>query len=196
MAVGLPDNIRSAGLAREHDGAPRWNAPQGSCVILAGSCSAATRQQIRNALDNGIESLKVDPRSLENPDEAAKDVMAWAKPRLGDRPILVYSSAEPKEVQEAQAELGTTVAGERVEHCLAATARLLVEAGARRIIVAGGETSGAVVEALGAIDLAIGPEIDPGVPWMLSERPVPVVLALKSGNFGSPDFFLKAWSHL
>jgi uncharacterized protein YgbK (DUF1537 family) len=106
---------------------------------------------------------------------------------------LVWSSAEPEAVRAAQAALGQAEAGALVEDFMADVARRLHEAGWRRFVVAGGETSGAVVAALGVRAVEIGPEIDPGVPWTRSTGADPVMLALKSGNFGADDFFLKAW---
>ena len=109
---------------------------------------------------------------------------------------LVFSSDDRAEVARAQAALGRMRAGELVEHLLADVAVRLRDAGFRRFVVAGGETSGAVVNALGPAALAIGPEIDPGVPWTVSLDGAPLALALKSGNFGADDFFLKAWELL
>jgi uncharacterized protein YgbK (DUF1537 family) len=123
--------------------------------------------------------------------------LAWARPLLGDRPILISATAPPEKVAEAQNRLGRERAGAVVEETLAAIARGLVEAGVRRLVVAGGETAGAVVQALGVTGLRIGRQIDPGVPWtasLPSGRGEPVLaLALKSGNFGAPDFFLRAF---
>jgi uncharacterized protein YgbK (DUF1537 family) len=114
-------------------------------------------------------------------------------------PVLVYATAAPKQVQAAQQRHGVEKAGALVEGALAAIARGLVKLGVGRLIVAGGETSGAVVKALEVKGLRIGPEIDPGVPWTVALQDgarSPLALALKSGNFGTPDFFLKAWSRL
>jgi uncharacterized protein YgbK (DUF1537 family) len=105
--------------------------------------------------------------------------------------VLVYATAEAGAVRQAQQALGTARAGELVEACLAEVATLAVADGARRVVVAGGETSGAVVRALGVRQLRIGPTIDPGVPWTMAEGR-PLLLALKSGNFGRPDFFTHA----
>jgi uncharacterized protein YgbK (DUF1537 family) len=196
VAIGLPDNLRRAGAARGRAPGEGWQAPAGARAILAGSCSAATRGQVQQALEAGLPSRRLDPRELADPEAAARELARWARPLLGGQPILVYSSADPADVRKAQDELGTEVAGERVEHCLAALVRHLVEDGVRQLIVAGGETSGAVVGALGAVDLDIGPEIDPGVPWMSTTHPVPIAMALKSGNFGTSDFFMKAWNRL
>jgi uncharacterized protein YgbK (DUF1537 family) len=106
--------------------------------------------------------------------------------------VLVYTSAAPDEVARAQERLGAQQAGEAAEALLADVARRAVDAGARRVVVAGGETSGAVIRALGIRALEVGDEIAPGVPWMLSIGEPSLSLALKSGNFGGPDFFLEA----
>lgn len=121
----------------------------------------------------------------------------WAREQ--EAPILVYATAEPEVVRAAQAEHGVAMAGDLVETALARIAKGLVDDGVGQLIVAGGETSGAVVNALGVTGLVIGPEIDAGVPWTATlergDRP-PLALALKSGNFGNDDFFLKAWDRL
>lgn len=109
---------------------------------------------------------------------------------------VIYSSAEPEALAQTQARLGRDKSGALVEATLAETARLLQAQGVTRFLIAGGETSGAVVAALGVRALDIGPEIDPGVPWTRSISGPDLALALKSGNFGAPDFFLKAWSLL
>ena len=118
--------------------------------------------------------------------------LAWARRHLADGPVLIYASAPPEDVQRVQAELGREHAGTLVETALAEIASGLVTAGVRRLVVAGGETSGAVVQRLGITALRIGPEIDPGVPWTESLGEPRLALALKSGNFGTPDFFSKA----
>jgi uncharacterized protein YgbK (DUF1537 family) len=120
----------------------------------------------------------------------------WAAPKLGAAPVLITATAEPDAVKRAQDQLGAERAGALVEDALARIAEGLVGAGARRLIVAGGETAGAVVGRLGVSGLRIGPEIDPGVPWTVTLDEPPLALALKSGNFGAPDFFLKAFEAL
>ncbi len=115
--------------------------------------------------------------------------------RAGGRPAI-YATAEPEAVKRAQDELGAARAGALVEEALARIAEGLVAAGVRRLIVAGGETAGAVVGRLGVTGLRIGPEIDPGVPWTMTLNNPPLALALKSGNFGAPDFFLKSFEAL
>jgi uncharacterized protein YgbK (DUF1537 family) len=126
----------------------------------------------------------------------AQTVLDWLSAQQASGPILIYSTATPDEVQEVQRKLGRMNAGEIVESTLAQIACALPERGFTRLIVAGGETSGAVVNALDIKALTIGPEIDPGVPWTRTLSGTDLALALKSGNFGAPDFFLKAWSML
>lgn len=194
IALGLPENFRRAGKLAPMEAAASFSAPAGSAIILAGSCSAATRRQIRSAIDAGTAAIKLDPLAIASGEITAESVMDWVSAQSSGIP-MVYSSAEPEEVRQSQQALGREKAGEIVEHLLANVAIGLRERGYRRFLVAGGETSGAVVHALGVEALLIGPEIDPGVPWTVSlEGDRSVALALKSGNFGSDDFFLKAWS--
>jgi uncharacterized protein YgbK (DUF1537 family) len=140
--------------------------------------------------------LELDPLELAASADAVGRALDWAVPRLAEGPVLVSASAPPERVRMAQETLGRERAGAVVEAALAAIARGLVERGVRRLVVAGGETSGAVVQALGVKALRIGPQIDPGVPWTLSLGTPPVALALKSGNFGGRDFFLRAFEVL
>jgi uncharacterized protein YgbK (DUF1537 family) len=137
-------------------------------------------------------TFRIDPLALARDEPVTVKVLDWARDKLGDGPVLVSATAEPEEVRRVQAELGADKAGALVEDAMAAIARGLVAAGVRRLIVAGGETSGAVVGALRVPGLRIGPEIDPGVPWTASLGDPELLLALKSGNFGTPDFFTKA----
>ncbi len=193
IAIGLPENFRRAGLLGENTGSRRFEAPAGRAVMLAGSCSAATRGQIEAAIAAGTPSFRIDPLAIADGSVSPRAVVDWVA-ASGDTVPLVYSSADPEAVRAAQARLGRERAGELVEHFLADVAAALRERGYSRFLVAGGETSGAVVGALGVSALLIGPEIDPGVPWTRSlgdDRPV--ALALKSGNFGGVDFFSKAW---
>ena len=104
----------------------------------------------------------------------------------------VYSTAGPAAVAGAQKAHGKAETASTIEHFFGDLARMLADRGPRRIVVGGGETSGAVVEALEVKSLAIGAEIDPGVPALVADRQGPLGLALKSGNFGGPDFFAKA----
>ncbi len=196
IALGLPENFRRAGLLKAADDARAFLAPAGRSMILAGSCSEATRGQIRNAIEAGVPALKLDPIAIAEGRFRVDEAVSWTLAQSAKAP-LIYSSAEPEEVRAAQAALGRERAGSLIEHFLAETALSLEVAGVRRLVVAGGETSGAVVGALSPDALFIGPEIDPGVPWTLTlGQRQPMALALKSGNFGAPDFFLKAWDLL
>jgi 3-dehydrotetronate 4-kinase len=194
ISIGLPDNFRKAQMLLDKATA-EFVAPPGKAVMLAGSCSAATRRQVAVAREKGTPCFRLDPLSVDAGDTTGDDVLRWIE-HASTIP-LVYSSEEPAEVRRAQSILGVERAGEIVEHFLALLATRLRDAGYRRFLVAGGETSGAVVNALGVKALRIGPEIDPGVPWTRSLDDLnAVALALKSGNFGADDFFLKAWERL
>jgi uncharacterized protein YgbK (DUF1537 family) len=190
LALGLPENFRRAGCLPERPSTrlPTVDAP---AAVLAGSCSTATRRQVAS-MKAQCESFEIDPLELHTRDDVVARALAWARPRLGTRPILLYSTAEPDAVAKAQTVLGRECAGALVEDALGAIAKDLVAMGVRRFVVAGGETSGAVVTALGVTALRVGVEIEPGVPWTASLGEPPLVLALKSGNFGCEDFFMKA----
>ena len=196
VAMGLSANYIAQGLMKASTGTKRMVAPKGRQLIISGSCSEATRGQVKAALAAGIPTYEVDARSIGHGKLDAADIIAWAKKQPATGPILIYSSADPAKVAEIQKEFGRDEAGAMVERVLAATAKALCADGFSRVIVAGGETSGAVVGALGVGAIEIGPEIAPGVPWTLSRDGATLALALKSGNFGGPDFFLSAWSHL
>ncbi|MGF9566267.1 3-oxo-tetronate kinase [Neorhizobium sp. JUb45] len=196
IAIGLPENFRRAGLLASDKTAGQFAAPAGRSAILAGSCSEATRKQIKVAIDAGLPVLKLDPIDIVEGRITVGEVLEWTLSQ-GDAVPLIYSSADPQDVLAAQKRLGQERAGEVIETFLAQTAIGLRGEGVRRLIVAGGETSGAVVGALAPAALLIGPEIDPGVPWTLTSGDnEPMALALKSGNFGAADFFLKAWKML
>jgi uncharacterized protein YgbK (DUF1537 family) len=196
VAMGLPDNFRAAGKLGLSAPPATLAAPQGRAAILAGSCSVATRGQIRTAIQAGVPAFRLDPFAIASGAVTPQSAADWAVAATGPHAPLVYSSADPEAVREVQARLGVAHAGEIVEAFLAELGRRLLSSGFTRFLVAGGETSGAVVAALGVSALRIGPEIDPGVPWTRSIGDPDVALALKSGNFGSADFFLKAWSKL
>jgi 3-dehydrotetronate 4-kinase len=191
VAIGLPANWGVVPRAQ----AAELPQARGGHAIVSGSCSIATRGQVQRFIEGGGAARSLDPLNM-GPDEAAT-VLSWARGRLAEGPVLVYSTAEPASVKGVQEKLGVAKAGALVEETLAAIARGLVEAGVRRLVVAGGETSGAVVQALGIDRLRIGPQIDPGVPWCAATCEAtggePVHVALKSGNFGAPDFFTKAF---
>jgi uncharacterized protein YgbK (DUF1537 family) len=138
----------------------------------------------------------VEPMALADGQDVATKALEWAQSRLGDQPVLIYSSADPAVVKQVQDKLGRDEAGAMVEDALGKIARGLVDQGVRQLIVAGGETSGAVVNALEIQALRIGPEIDPGVPWTETLGSTKLALALKSGNFGTEDFFVKSFGML
>jgi len=195
VAMGLPANFRRAGLLQDVD-AGLLPPVAGASAVLAGSCSRATLFQL-GAVRDRVPTLELDP--LATPDAAAlvTQALAWAEGKLGDTPVVIAASAPPDKVAALQARLGRAAAGTLVEDALAGIAEGLVALGVRRIVVAGGETSGAVVGRLGVKRLRIGAEIDPGVPWTYAEGGVaPLLLALKSGNFGGRDFFLQAFERL
>jgi uncharacterized protein YgbK (DUF1537 family) len=195
VAMGLPANFRRAGLLDRHD-STSLPAQEGHAAVLAGSCSRATLAQIGFARDQ-IPVLSLDPLATPDPAALAETARNWAKEKLGKTPIVIAASATPDAVSALQSRLGREAAGALVEEALARIAQNLVDDGVRRLVVAGGETSGAVVSKLGVRSLRIGGEIDPGVPWTYAEGSGPnLLLSLKSGNFGSRDFFLKAFAVL
>lgn len=190
MAATVPIEARSRGAVAAGPAA-------GGAVILAGSCSEATRRQIARAVEAGAPAMRIVPASLASGDLTVAQAMAFVQEARGPLPAIVYSSAEPGDIAKVQQALGREAAGALIEGFLADVARGLLETGTTRFIVAGGETSGAVTHALAADTLAIGPEIDPGVPWTTFVREGrTIALALKSGNFGADDFLVKAWDLL
>ena len=192
VAIGLPANF---GIAPSNAASALPRA-SGRRAIVSGSCSTATNRQVRTFVDGGGAAFRVDPLHA---DDAGAEALAWADAQRNDQALLVYSTATPDEVKAAQARLGAQQAGERLERTLAAIAQGLVDRGVRQLVVAGGETSGACVQALGVTQLRIGPQIDPGVPWCHATPPSApdgLHLALKSGNFGTDDFFTKAFAQL
>jgi uncharacterized protein YgbK (DUF1537 family) len=196
LAIGLPQNWGLAPAAA----AAALPPATGYRAIVSGSCSQATRSQVQAFVEAGGPAFAIDPLRLAQGEDAVGAALAWAAPRLAQGPVLVHSTAQPEAVRAAQRALGVEAAGARVEQALAAVARGLVEAGVRQLVVAGGETSGACIQALGIGQLRIGAQIDPGVPWChaTSKGPdgVALHLALKSGNFGGPDFFSRAFEVL
>jgi 3-dehydrotetronate 4-kinase len=198
LALGLPQNFWTQGLLSQNVRADVLPAVEGLRAVIAGSCSTATQKQVAIMREHH-PAFQVLPADLAQGKDVVGAVLEWAGSRVTKEPVLIYATATSEEVKAAQANLGVGRAGELVENALAAIAQGLVRLGVGQMIVAGGETSGAVVQALDVKGLRIGPEIDPGVPWtatLPNEGGRPLVLALKSGNFGTPDFFLKAWSRL
>ena len=194
IAIGLPDNFRRAGLLPSRADAAELPRVPGPAAVISGSCSLATNAQVAHWIESGRAAIRIDPLAISGGSAAA--ALAQADALLGAGPVLFYATAAPEEVKAVQAKLGVAEAGAMVERTLAAIAQGLVQRGVKRLVVAGGETAGAVVQALGIAALKIGPQIDPGVPWTATQAPQPILLALKSGNFGSRDFFAKSLQQL
>lgn len=193
IAIGLPANWQGSGQLVAQQTADALPAVPGKAAVVSGSCSVATNAQVLAFQQAGYPSHSIDPLTLAAGQDVVGDVLRWAQPLLEQGPVLVYATAQAQDVKSVQQRLGVMQAGELVEQALAAIARGLVERGVRRLVVAGGETSGAVVQALGVRHMQIGPQIDPGVPWTWAPTDLgaDIHLALKSGNFGSTDFFVK-----
>lgn len=196
LALGLPANLADRlPAAGQADALP---AIAGREAILSGSCSRATLAQLEHGREH-YPSYHLDALALADDFEGViAAALALAEENLDRGPVLLYASASPEDVRRAQEALGVAEAGALVERAMAEIAQSLVEHhGVRRLLVAGGETSGAVVNALGVQGLRIGPSIDPGVPWTTTfGTATPLALTLKSGNFGAQDFMTKAWGML
>ena len=196
VAIGLPANF---GLAPSSQASALPKAG-GRTAVVSGSCSLATNRQVLDFIQRGGQAMAIDPLRIAAGVDVAAEVLAWATPLIDKGPVLVYSTAEAGAVKSVQGRLGVEEAGAMVERTIAAIARGLVERGVHQLVVAGGETSGACVQALGIAQMQIGPQIDPGVPWCHARSDAApetgVHIALKSGNFGSDDFFTKAFTVL
>jgi uncharacterized protein YgbK (DUF1537 family) len=195
LAIGIPALHDLAGNSRT----AQLPSVGGARAVVSGSCSAATNAQVVAFITSGGAAFAVDPLQLAAGCNVVEAALAWARPLLNHVPVLVYASAEPAAVRAVHERIGADKAGALVEDALSRIALSLVEAGAGQLIVAGGETSGACVQALGITQLRIGPQIDPGVPWchaVTPARPAGLHLALKSGNFGGTDFFTRAFTLL
>ncbi|MCL8486295.1 MULTISPECIES: 3-oxo-tetronate kinase [Bradyrhizobium] len=194
IGLGLARALVAAGQAHSHGLTHHEDAPVGGmAACLAGSCSQATLQQIAQA-ETIMPVLHLDAAALvAGPDEAQR-AMVWAGERIGRGPVLIASSATPDQVSALQARHGREAAGHAIEQAMADLAEGLIGAGVRRLIVAGGETSGAVVDRLRIPGFLVGPEIAAGVPVLraIGAEAGDMLLALKSGNFGGPQFFAEA----
>jgi len=195
VAMGLPANLLGERSAEERQRAVELPPAGGLAAALAGSCSEATLGQVAH-FEERRPVFRVDPLALAGGEDVVEAALGWAKDKLANGPVLIASSAGPEELDQVQQKLGKERAGALVEAALAALARGLADLGVRRLAVAGGETAGAVVQELGVGALRIGPQIDPGVPWCMGLDEPPIFLALKSGNFGSEAFLLKAFEVL
>ena len=194
VAIGLPQNF---GLSPTPQASQLPHAV-GLQAVVSGSCSQATNRQVAHFKASGCPTFLIDPLHIKGSwQDLIQEALAWAKGHLASGPVLVYSTATPESVQAVQSQMGVEAAGHQVEQALAAIARGLFQLGVHQLVVAGGETSGACVQALAIEQLQIGPQIDPGVPWCHAHTPMGGVhITLKSGNFGTDDFFTKAFTFL
>ena len=199
VAIGLPANF---GIT-PNEQASCLPPVSGLQAIVSGSCSRATNTQVAAFRAAGLPAFAVDPLRLQQGAEVAQqlvaEALAFCQMHLAKGPVLVYSTAEPNVLKGIQDQLGVQAAGQLVEQTLARIAVGLVQHGVGQLIVAGGETSGAVVQALGMTQLQIGAQIDPGVPWCAGHTALTnktLHITLKSGNFGTPDFFTKAFHQI
>lgn len=194
LGLGLARAVASRGGASPAvvAPAPRDAATPGT-LMLAGSCSAATLEQIDRAEAGGVPVLRLDVEALMA-EEDTGEAAAWARERLARGPALLATGRPPAEVAALQGRFGAAAVSERLEAALAGLAEVLAAGTLSRLIVAGGETSGAVVDRLGCQAFALGAEIAPGVPLLtvLGARHAGLGLVLKSGNFGGADFFADA----
>jgi 3-dehydrotetronate 4-kinase len=194
IGLGLARALVASGQVKAAtDDAPAMASVGGPAACLAGSCSQATLQQIANA-EGMMPVLHLDPERVVAGKEEAHRALAWATARLADGPVLIASSSTPDEVARLQASHGREAAGHAIEQAMADIAEGLVDTGVRRLVVAGGETSGAVVDRLGLQGFLVGAEIAAGVPVLrtVGGNSGEMLLALKSGNFGGPKFFSDA----
>jgi len=196
VAIGLPQNFGITPSSKASELPPAG----GLQAVVSGSCSLATNRQVLAFIKAGRPALGIDPLRIAAGVDVAAEALAWAAPLIQKGPVLVYSTADSNAVKSVQGRLGVEEAGAMVERTIAAIARGLVERGVRQLVVAGGETSGACVQALNITQLQIGPQIDPGVPWCHAPSDAAdakgLHLTLKSGNFGTDDFFTKAFTML
>lgn len=188
LALGLPAAFARRGWVKLDAQAATLDDVAGDAAVLAGSCSLATNAQVKHWLLSGRPAFRILPERLAAGEPVTQEVLAWT---AGKSSVLIYASSSPDEVRNTQAQYGVERAGQLIEECLGQIAVGLIKKGTQRIVVAGGETSGAVVKALNVSQLRIGPTIEPGVPWMQVEGSS-LKIALKSGNFGSDEFFSKA----
>lgn len=197
LALGLAAAYIDRGLVKADAHAAQLPAAGGKAVVISGSCSVATNAQVKHWIASSKPAMKIDAREIAGSQPVVQQVLDWHAQQK--ETCLIYATSPPEEVAALQKEFGANSLGEQIEHCFAEIAQGLIAQQVRRFVVAGGETSGAVVNALGVQSLKIGATIDPGVPWTagqvgkpLLDTAAPVLLALKSGNFGTDDFFAKA----
>ena len=194
VGLGLARALVASGRVQSRTAnAASDTAVGGPAACLAGSCSQATLQQIASA-GQVMPVLHLDPDQIVAGKDEARRALAWAKERLGEGPVLVASSSTPEQVAALQLRHGRDAVGHAIEQAMADIAEGLVQSGVRRLVIAGGETSGAVVDRLGIPGFLVGAEIAAGVPVLraVGASNGDMLLALKSGNFGGPEFFSDA----
>lgn len=192
IALGLPSQFKSRNNHQEETRAHSLPKVLGKEIVLSGSCSEMTLAQV-DEFSKRYSTLKLNPIELAENNSALANAVNWVIQAKVEEPILVYASAPPDAVKQAQKKLGRDLASSTIENALAKIALAAVQDGFRRIVVAGGETAGAVVSNLGIKGIMIGEQIDPGVPTTVSIGDPSIGLVLKSGNFGSANFFEKAF---
>lgn len=196
VAIGLAQNF---GIEADNQAAqlPKAN---GRKAIISGSCSVATNAQVAHFLAQGGAGFAIDPLSLAQSHSVLNLAMQWVEQQSPDHPVLIYATAKPESVRAVQSQLGVAQAGAMVEEALSGIAKSLVCQGVNQLVVAGGETSGACVKALGIESMRIGTAIAPGVPWCHASSPFAqgghLHITLKSVNFGAEDFFTQAFQKL
>ncbi len=196
LGLGLARALLRSGRASARDGEDGAIRPVGGlAAVVAGSCSAATLKQL-DAAERYMPVLRLDTERLLAGSDEISAAVAWAGERTAEGPVAIAASAAPEVVSRLQARYGREASGHAIETATAAIAAELVERGVRRLVVAGGETSGATVDRLGIPAFLIGPEIAPGVPLLrtIGTAGNDMLLALKSGNFGGENFFATALS--
>ena len=194
IGLGLARALVVSGLVKANAATPVSGTPVGGpAACLAGSCSQATLQQIAKA-EQTMPVLHLDPEQVVAGKGEAQRALQWANERLGNGPVLIASSSTPDQVAALQTRHGRDAAGHAIEQAMADIAEGLVKSGVRRLVVAGGETSGAAVDRLGIPGFLVGREIAAGVPVLraVGAAQGDMLLALKSGNFGGPEFFSDA----
>jgi len=195
LAMPLAEFYKASGKISANDNSFMNKKLNTGSIILSGSCSEMTIIQVKNFIQRGAAAFQLDPIDLA--ENGVKKVLDWLSSQDFTKNIIIYATSDPDTVKKVQAELGVDMAGKIVEQGLSECAIAARELGIKNFIIAGGETSGAITKALNIRQLDIGIEIAPGVPWTFSgKRNNQIALSLKSGNFGSEEFFTEALNKL
>ena len=195
LAMPLAEFYKASGKISANDNSFMNKKLNTGSIILSGSCSEMTIIHVKNFIQRGAAAFQLDPIDLA--ENGVKKVLDWLSSQDFTKNIIIYATSDPDTVKKVQAELGVDMAGKIVEQGLSECAIAARELGIKNFIIAGGETSGAITKALNVRQLDIGIEIAPGVPWTFSgKRNNQIALSLKSGNFGSEEFFTEALNKL